>query len=247
MKRSLAFLAAVCLSTVLSATVAFAQYSPPPSQPPTQTPPPPQSDASNDTLKVKSEPPAKAAPAATDTTMSAAAKARRGHLTTASTRTIEFSLGLGSAASRKPEEFNNNFNPSFGGILALGVRQHGLQAGISFNYNFFLANGTVPDDLNIFMAFADLKYLYGKSKALPYVLVCGGYYRQWIVNLNYYENVLGYGGGAGVEMALDKTRKLFVEGRYVEGQTRKDQAKVNSLQENTVTIPFRIGVTWEFK
>jgi hypothetical protein len=247
MKRSVAFLAAVCLSAVLLARVASAQYSSKPT-PPTQTPPPP-ADASGDTLKTKSEPPAKKEPAPADTTMSAAAKARRGHLTTAgsNSRSIFFSLALGSAAIRQTDEFKSNFRPSFGGMLNVGARQHGVQADINFNYNFFLADGTVPNDLNVFMIFADLAYFPTKSGARPYVLVCGGYYRQWIVNLNYYDNVLGYGGGAGVEMALDKTRRLFVEGRFIEGRTRKIEPKVNSDMSNTVTIPFRIGVTWEFK
>jgi hypothetical protein len=246
MKRSLAFLAAVCLSSVLLATVAIAQYSPSSPSQPTQTPPPPTSDASGDTLKTKSEPAKKAEPAAADS-MSAAAKARRSHMSTGNPRSVVFSLGLGSALSRKPEEFNDNFSPSFGAIMVVGVRQYGLQAAVSFNYNFFLANGTVPNDLNAFMIFADLGYYYGHSRAKPYVLVCGGYYRQWIVNLDYTENVLGYGGGAGIEMALDKTRKLFFEGRYVEGRTRQNEAKVNSQSENTVIVPFRLGVTWEFK
>jgi hypothetical protein len=72
--------------------------------------------------------------------------------------------------------------------------------------------------------------------------VCGGYFRQWIVNLDYTENVLGYGGGAGVEMGIDKTRRLFLDVRYIEGQTRETQD-----QANTEIIPVRLGVTWEFK
>jgi hypothetical protein len=248
MKRSVAFLAAVCLSTgVLFATVASAQYSPPPAQPPTQpTQPPPSSDASGDTLRTKSEPAPKKEAAAADT-MSASAKARRGTLTTGNTRSTVLSLALGSAMNKKPDEFNSNFSPSLGAMFAVGARQHGVQLAINFNYNFFLAHGTVPNDLSVFMIFADLEYFVTKSKARPYVLLCGGYYRQWIVNLDYTENVLGYGGGAGVEMALDKTRKLFVEGRYVEGRTRKIQDKVNADMSNTVVVPFRIGVTWELK
>jgi hypothetical protein len=179
--------------------------------------------------------------------MAASAKARRTHMMAGNPRTIVFSLGLGSAMNSKPDEFNSNFSPSFGGILGLGVRQYGVEAAVSFNYNFFLANGTVPNDLNDFMIFLDLKYIPTKSKARPYILVCGGYFRQWIVNLDYTENVVGYGGGAGLEMELDKTRRLFLEGRYIEGQTREVEPKVNSDMSNTVIIPFRLGVTWEFR
>jgi hypothetical protein len=249
MKRSVAFLAAVCLLSVL-VTAASAQYSPPPTQPPTQTPPTPQpTDAANDTLKTKAEPKKAPAPAtAAADTMSAAAKARRGHITTAgSKRSIILSLGLGSAMNKKPDELHDNFNPSGGGILVIGARQKGIQAALSLNYNFFMAKSTVPNDLNVFMAFLDLTYFPTKSTARPYILVCGGYYRQWIVNLDYTENVLGYGGGAGVEIALDKTRRLFLEGRYVQGRTRQIEPKVNSDMSNSTIIPLRLGVTWEFK
>jgi hypothetical protein len=110
-----------------------------------------------------------------------------------------------------------------------------------------MAKGTVPNDLNVFMAFLDVMYVPTKTAARPYLLVCGGYYRQWIVNLDYTENVLGYGGGAGLEMELDRTRRLFVEGRYIQGRTRKNQPNVNSDMSNATIVPFRLGVTWEFK
>lgn len=252
MKRTVAFLAAVCLSTgVLSATVASAQYTPPKSPPP-----PPPTEASGDTLKGGSDSPVAPAvepkattntavpAAAPDTTLSAAARARRMTLASGNQRSFVFSLGLGSANNSKPDDFNSNFSPSFGGVLAFGVRQYGVTAGVNFNYNFFLANGaaTKPNDLNIFTIFAELIYAPTHSRARPYILACGGYFRQWIVNLDYTENVLGYGGGAGVEMGIDKTRRLFLDARYIEGQTRKTQD-----QSNTVITPVRLGVTWEFK
>jgi len=252
MKRTVAFLAAVCLSTgVLSATVASAQYDPPKSPPP-----PPPSEASGDTLRGGSESPVApvhepkattntAQPAAeVDTTLSAAAKARRMNLSSGKQRSFVFSLGLGSASNYKPDDFSNNFSPSFGGVLAFGVRQYGVTAGVNFNYNFFLANGsaTKPDDLNILTIFAVLIYSPTHSRARPYILACGGYFRQWIVNTRYTENVLGYGGGAGVEMGIDKARRLFLDARYIEGQTRETQD-----ESNTVIIPVRLGVTWEFK
>jgi hypothetical protein len=240
MKRTVAFLAAVCLSTVLSATMASAQYTPPSSPPPTQTPQPP-SDASGDTLKTKE--PDKAAPAnSAPDTLSAGAKARRANVTPASTRVYVLSLGIGSAANYKPDDFNDNYSPSFGMMLSFGARQYGFTAGVNLNYNFFLADGTTPNDLNIGTIFAELQYGPSLSKARPYIVVCGGYFRQWIVNLDYTEGVLGYGGGAGVTMRIGPKRELFLDARYIEGQTRKTQD-----QANTVIIPVRFGVTWEFK
>jgi hypothetical protein len=241
MKRTVAFLAAVCLSAVLSATGASAQYTPPSSPPPTQTPPPPPSDASGDTLKTN-EPAKPAPPAAAPDTLSAGAKARRAHMTPGSARTYVFSLGIGSASNYKPDDFNENFSPSFGMMLTFGARQSGFTAALNLNYNFFLANGTTPNDLNIGTIFGELQYGPGKSKARPYIVVCGGYFRQWIVDLDYTEGVLGYGGGAGVTMKIGNTRELFLDGRYIEGQTRKTQD-----QSNTVIIPVRFGVTWEIK
>jgi hypothetical protein len=245
MKRSVAFLAAVCLSTViLAAGHASAQT-------PDQTPPPPPpSDASGDTLKTKGEAspaapaiqqkPTPATQAAADT-MSAAAKARRAHFA-GNPRLFVFSLGIGSGINYKPEEFKNDYSPSFGGMMAFGVRQYGVQAGVHFGYNFYTRHGTVPNDLNVFTIFAELQYAPTKSRARPYLVVCGGYFRQWIVDLDYTENVLGYGGGAGVEMELDKTRRLFLDARYIEGQTRQTQD-----QSNTVVIPIRLGVNWAFR
>ncbi len=240
MKRTVAFLAAVCLSTViLSAHHASAQ-----TEPPSQTPPPPVSDASGDTLKTGSPAvPARAAPAATaPDTLSAGARARRERLMSAPPRIYVLSLGIGSASNYKPDDFSNDFSPSLGMMLSFGARQHGFAAGVNLNYNFFLANGTTPNDLNIFSVFGELQYGPSKSKARPYIVVCGGYFRQWIVDLDYTEGVLGFGGGAGVTMRIGTKRELFLDGRYIEGQTRKTQD-----QANTVIIPVRFGVTWEFK
>jgi hypothetical protein len=60
-------------------------------------------------------------------------------------------------------------------------------------------------------------------------------------DLFYDENVLGYGVGGGIEVELDKVRRLFLEGRYIEGQTRETQERANM-----VILPFRLGLTWEF-
>jgi len=241
MKRTVAFLAAVCLSTcVLSATVASAQYTPPPAQPPTQAPPP-ASDASGDTLQTA---PAKEAPAQTaPDTLSAGAKARREHLSREAPRTYLISLGIGSAVAYKPDELTDRFSPSFGMMLSFGARQYGFMAGINLNYNFFLADGTTPNDLSTGTIFAELQYSPGSSKARPYLVVCGGLFRSWIVNLDYSETVLGYGGGAGINLQIGAKRDLFLDARYIEGQTRKFSVD----QANMVIIPIRFGVTWEFK
>ena len=50
-----------------------------------------------------------------------------------------------------------------------------------------------------------------------------------------------------LSLKIDKTRRLFLEGRYVEGRTRKIEPTVNADMSNSVIIPFRLGVTWEFK
>jgi hypothetical protein len=114
------------------------------------------------------------------------------------------------------------------------------------NYNFFLAKGSdsqtaIPNDLNIFTIFGELSWSPLNSTARPYIVACGGYFRQWVVNLDYTENVMGYGVGGGLEMKIDKVKRLFLDARYIEGQTRKTEN-----QANTVFIPVRLGVTWEF-
>jgi hypothetical protein len=86
-----------------------------------------------------------------------------------------------------------------------------------------------------------------EEKARPYILVCGGYWSQWVVDLDYDEDVLGFGGGAGVEMEIDRTKRLFFDVRYIEGQTRKYQEGINVDESNTVIIPARLGVTWEIR
>jgi len=241
MKRTVAFLAAVCLSTViLSAHHASAQ-----TDPPSQTPPPPVSDASGDTLKTgnpAAETPT-ATPAQAPDTLSAGAKARREHLARETPRTYLISLGIGSAVAYKPDELTDRFSPSFGMMLSFGARQYGFMAGINLNYNFFLADGTTPNDLSTGTIFAELQYSPGSSKARPYLVVCGRLFRSWIVNLDYSETVLGYGGGAGINLQIGAKRDLFLDARYIEGQTRKFSVD----QANMVIIPIRFGVTWEFK
>jgi hypothetical protein len=235
MKRTLAIGAVVCLCLTAWLTVASAQERP--------------VSAAGDTLKTTGEAvaPAPAAPAkAAPDSMSAGARARRARMANKRQMSYIISLGLGSAINSKPDSFKNGFNPSLGLLLSAGVRNWGLTLTGTFDYNFFLSSGAVsitPDDLNVLMLFADVKFVPLTTAAHPYFLVCGGLYRTWVVNTHYTEQVLGYGGGAGVEFEIDKTRRLWAEGRYVQGRTRAR----TELQANTVVIPFRLGISWEFK
>jgi hypothetical protein len=234
MKRIVAFLAAVCVTTGLYLATASAQDSPPP--PPT--------DASGDS--VRTAPPQEDAAPATEDTTGSAARVRRVNIAE-NERSYIISLGIGSGVEYKPEEFADNYSPAFGLTLAAGARQHGITLAANFGYNFFLANGTVPNDLSILAMFVDVRFTPMRSKARPYLVVCGGYWRQWIVDLDYTEGVLGFGGGGGVEIELDRTKRLFIDVRYIEGQTRKFQEAVNESASNTVIIPARLGVTWEIR
>jgi hypothetical protein len=240
MKRIVAFLAAVCISTGICLATALAQTAPPP--PPT--------DAAGDTVKTGTPEATQntATPAAeADTTAAADARTRRMRTASQDERRYIFSLGIGSGVEYKPDEFKENYSPAFGLLLAFGVRQHGVTVATSFGYNFFLAEGVVPNDLSILTIFLDLRYSPTKSKARPYILVCGGYWRQWVVDLDYTENVLGYGGGAGVEVEIDRTKRLFLDARYIQGQTRTVEPGINIDQANTEIIPIRLGVTWEIQ
>lgn len=154
------------------------------------------------------------------------------------------SLGIGSAINYLPDSFKDSYDPSFGLRLGGGVSRSSLQLGVTFSYNFFFSNAPTnlfPDDLNILTIFGDLKFVPVGNTVKPYLLLCGGYYRQWIVNAGQEENVLGYGAGFGVDLELDRSRHLYLEGRYVQGQTRETEDNAN-----TELIPFALGVTWFF-
>ena len=239
MKRIVAFLAAVCVSTGICLATASAQTAPPP--PPT--------DAAGDTVKANTPQAAPATQAETDTTATSASSARARRMRTAAENQRHYivSLGIGSGVEYKPDDFKENYSPAFGAMLAFGARQHGITAAATFGYNFFLAEGVVPNDLSILTIFLDLRYSPTQSKARPYILVCGGYWRQWVVDLDYTENVLGYGGGAGVEVEIDRTKRLFLDARYIQGQTRTAQPDININKANTEIIPIRLGVTWEIQ
>jgi len=228
MKRTMAFLGAVVLSLCLAmAGTVLAQERP--------------VDAANDSLTTTG---GEVAP----TTSGNGPTAMESEPVTTHTRTFEkttyyyLSLGLGSAYNYLPDAFRDGYSPSFGAAVAGGVGWKDLRFGVSFSFSFFLSQAATtlyPDDLNCGTAFLEVKYGPTKSQARPYILACGGYYRQWIVNAHYTETVLGYGGGAGVDIEIDKVRHLFIEGRYIEGETRETEK-----QANTVLIPFHIGVSW---
>lgn len=241
MKRIVAFLAAVCVSTgIFFATSASAQdLAPPPA------------DASGDSLKtdaLAAPPGAAPATATTDTAATAAtARTRRMRTQDEKARTYIFSLGLGSGVEYKPDVLVDNYSPAFGGTMVFGVRQYGITLAANFGYNFFLAEGTTPNDLSILTMFLDVRYSPLHSAARPYLVVCGGYWKQWVVDLDYNDNVLGFGGGAGVELEIDRTKRLFFDVRYIQGQTREYQEGINVDASNTEIIPARLGVTWEFR
>jgi hypothetical protein len=257
MKRTVALWAAVSTFILMTwAADAVAQYQTPP-PPPRDTP----RDASADTLQSGAEvertaPGQMAQPAPADT-MTAAARIRRAQT---GKMTYVISLGLGSSINKEPEAFTEEYDPSFGLYLDGGVRRWEFELTLSFDYNFFFTTRPDPEDMSIMNLFLNLKYRPLKTTARPYVLACGGLFRSWIVDeLNpadppktvahevesgdnfYEENVLGYGVGGGIEIEMDKTRRIFFEGRYVQGQTRETQKKANMA-----IIPVRIGLTWEF-
>jgi hypothetical protein len=174
--------------------------------------------------------------------------------TTQATRTVRrgedglkyyISLGIGGAINYLPDSFKDGYDPSFGLRVGGGVTRYNLRLGVVASYNFFLSTGPTtlfPDDLNILTVFGEIKYVPVGTTVRPYIVGCAGLFREWIVNTGYTENVLGYGGGAGVELAIDNNRNLYLEARYIQGQTRERTEEAR----NTELIPFAFGVIWGF-
>jgi hypothetical protein len=148
-------------------------------------------------------------------------------------------LGAGSAAILQPDEFEENYSPAFGLLLDVGVRKGWIEVLADFDFSFFLRKGAVPDDLNILNAFLMFKLKPMESKARPYLLFGGGYYRFWIWDLNIFENTTGYAFGAGIEMELNRRQMLFLEGKIVNGRT-----DLTPDRGNIQTIPVRLGISW---
>jgi hypothetical protein len=251
MKRTLAFWGAVSILFAAAWTTDVVAQEP--------------ADASGDTLKTEEPEPAatqqrapgqQTQPAPADT-MTAAARIKQAQK---DETVFALSLGLGTALPQEPPAFPDEYDASFNFLLNFGARRSNFEASLCFDYNFFFTTLQKPDDMNIMMLFLNLKYLFLKSTARPYVVVCGGWFRSWIVDdldpnnppltveyevqggdNTYGENVLGYGGGGGVEIEIDKVRRIFFDVRYVEGQTRQTQQHANM-----VIIPVRFGLTWVF-
>lgn len=153
------------------------------------------------------------------------------------------SVGLGTTVPVGPDAFEEDYGPNFGFMLDGGVGKEFIELTGTLDYSFFFAPTLVPNDVNIFTAFLTLKIKPLDTAVRPYILVTGGYYRYWIQDPpGPWENVLGYGGGFGVEMELDKKRRLYIEGRYIVGRTRETARK-----ENSTTVPLRLGITWIFE
>jgi hypothetical protein len=149
-------------------------------------------------------------------------------------------FGIGSAKPIAPDGFKDGYDPSLGLLFDAGAAKSIVEVSVSFDYNFYLSNGIVANDINILNIFLNLKIKPLETTVRPYILVSGGYFRTWIVDLESgTENVLGYGGGAGIEVAISKTQNLFLEGKYIQGQTRKTERKANME-----VIPIRFGVSW---
>lgn len=262
MKRTVAFWAAVSVFILAAWTADVrAQYQKPPSPPPSEpreTPPDTLgAGADKVTPAARQQAPGEKPQAAPADTMTAADRIRSAQK---AQMTFAFSLGVGTSLNQDPPAFTTEYDPSFDLYLAFGVRRWELEASLSFDYNFFLTTLQAPDDLNVMTLFLNLKYLPIKTTARPYVLACGGWFRSWIVDdldptnppvtveyevqggdNTYEENVLGYGFGGGVEIEMDKVRRIFFDVRYVQGQTRQTQHHANM-----VIVPIRLGLTWEF-
>lgn len=158
------------------------------------------------------------------------------------------SVALGSTLPFNPDEFSDNWDPSIGFMIDVGAARNYLELSLNLDYSFFLSNTIDPHDINILTTFVHLKIKPLDTTARPYVFVGGGFYRFWIVDLDVYENVLGFGGGAGVEIEVDEGRYVFIEGKSVQGQTRVGEtAGIPNLRKaNVETIPIRFGITFAF-
>jgi hypothetical protein len=188
-------------------------------------------------------------------------------------KSIQFntSIGVGSTLPLNPDEFDSGWNPSIGFMVDVGAARGMLEASVNLDYSFFredLNRDLVADDINIFTTFLNFKVKPLNTTARPYIFVGAGWYRFWLVEMDIYENVLGYGGGAGVEIELDESRRIFIEGKLIQGQTRlrnnlptytgnetpaeemkkqKEESVRNLLgNDNTETIPIRAGITFVF-
>ena len=153
------------------------------------------------------------------------------------------SIGIGTGIPVSPNDFETNFDPSFGGLVDFQAIWKWAAATASADYNFFISNGLEPNDANVLTLFLNLKLSpASKGSIRPYLLAGGGYFRYWIVDLNFTENTTGWQFGGGVDMVVGRTQTLFIDAKYVEGRTRES----NSEAGNTVFVPIRVGLTFQF-
>jgi hypothetical protein len=153
------------------------------------------------------------------------------------------SIGIGTGIPISPDEFTNDFDPSFGLVLDVEASKWWMALSASAGYNFFFSNGLEPNDANILALFLNLKIKpLSKSSLRPYLLVGGGYFRYWVVNLDLTDNTTGWQYGGGAEMDIGKRQRLFIDAKYVEGRTRE----TNAGRANTVYVPIRVGLMFVF-
>lgn len=159
---------------------------------------------------------------------------------------INASFGLGTSFPFNPDEFEADWDPSFGFMIDVGAS--GLheslkmvEVGVNLDYSFFLADQPEPLDVNIFTAFLQIKIKPLDTTARPYIFAGAGFFRYWVVDSDFYDNAIGFGGGAGVEIEIDEGRRIFVEGKNVHGRTRETVRRAN-----TEIIPVRAGITFSF-
>jgi hypothetical protein len=151
------------------------------------------------------------------------------------------SVGIGAGFPIQPEEFDRDWDPSFGLLLDFAAAKEMFEVSVSLDYNFFLSNSQFPNDANVMALFANFKIKpIAKTSIRPYLIAGGGYFRYWIVDLNVYDNSLGFGGGAGVELEISDTQRLFIEAKNIVGRTRN----TNPQKANTYYLPVRVGLTF---
>ncbi len=152
------------------------------------------------------------------------------------------SIGLGGGIPDQPAAFKDEWNPNFGALFGFGVGKDFYELSLSFDYNFFLKDGAVPDDQNVLMTQLNLKVAPFDYAASPYGVAGAGIMRAWRVDSDITEVVRGWSYGGGVDFEVSDTQHMLVEGRLVEGRTRKTPEKAN-----TRYIQFRVGLLFLFE
>lgn len=163
------------------------------------------------------------------------------------------SVGIGAGFPYKPETFKDHWDPSFGLLLDVGAAKSIIEVSVSLDYNFFLSDTQEPQDINALALFGNLKIKpISKTSVRPYIIVGGGYFRMWVVDVGYYDNCLGFGGGAGVELEISEEQRLFFEIKNLIGRTREKvnpedaERAINLERANSEYIPVRVGLTFVF-